>query len=67
MPEYVVSSFGEYENEQLHIPSSFPHMNQVLFHMKDEHWKHCQDAASKLLQGEITLPHKIKPSVKINS
>lgn len=62
MPEYLPSTQGEFQNEMVRIPATFNHMNQFLYTVKDEHWKHIQDAARQTLGGEIEMEHKIKPS-----
>lgn len=60
--EYVQNHKGGFQNETVRIPDTFNHVTQFLYHVKDEHWLHFQNAARDALDGKIQFPVKIKPS-----
>ena len=60
--EYVTNHEGSFLNESVRIPATFNHVTQFLYHVKDEHWRHFQNAARDALEGRVQFPVKIKPS-----
>ena len=62
MPRYLRSHEGGYVNSAVRIPETLNHMTQFLSRIDLEKWGHVQDVAARALEGDITLPKKIKPS-----
>ena len=60
--EYVTNHEGGFLNESVRIPATFNHVTQFLYHVKDENWRHFQNAARDALEGRVQFPVKIKPS-----
>ena len=60
--EYVTNHEGGFLNESVRIPATFNHVTQFLYHVKDENWRHFQNAAREALEGRVQFPVKIKPS-----
>ena len=60
--EYLNNHEGSFQNSHLRIPSTFNHVTQFLYHVKDEDWLHFQNSARDALEGKVQFPVKIKPS-----
>ena len=60
--QYLPNANGGFQNEQIRIPSTFNHVTQLLYHVKDDDWQHFRNAARDALDGKVQFPVKIKPS-----
>ena len=62
MPRYLRSHEGGYVNSDIRIPETLNHMTEFLSRIDLDSWSYVQDVAARALEGDITLPQKIKPS-----
>ena len=62
MPRYLRSHQGNYVNSSVRLPETLNHMTEFLSRIDVENWHNVQEVAAQALEGEISLPNKIKPS-----